>query len=179
MSTTVGAWPGGGAGRRLARPLTVVVVVAALALTALFVRADLDVRHQTHRADVQAAHLATQRRSVLHRIDRRRHELADAQEQLAAGRRTIGILDGQLASLRTALGTSSKNLANARHNVADTQSKIFAQASRINALGQCLNGVGNALNALAVGDENSALTSLQLVAAPCQQAAAEIPGISG
>lgn len=179
MSTTVGALPGGGARRRFARPLLVVGIVAALVVAALAVRSDLEVRRQTHAANVQAARLASERTAVLHEIDRRRHELADAQQQLAGGQRTLGILATQLTAVQNQLATASGNLDKAKHSVDDTRTRIFEQAGRINALGQCLNGVGNALNALAVGDENSAVSSLQRVAGACQQAAAQLPGIGG
>jgi septal ring factor EnvC (AmiA/AmiB activator) len=179
MSTTVGELPGGGARRRFARPLLAVGVVAALVATALAVRSDLEVRHQTHAASVTAARLARERRGVVHEIDRRRHELADAQQQLAGGRRTLGLLDTQVASVRKELAAREQDLEKAQHNVADTRTRISEQRARIGALGQCLNGVGSALNALAVGDDHSAVSSLEYVAAACQQAAAQIPGIGG
>jgi septal ring factor EnvC (AmiA/AmiB activator) len=179
MSVTVGALPEGGARRRLARPLLVVGIVVVLVMAALAVRADLQVRRQTHAAKVHAAKLASDRRAVLHAIDRRRHELDDAQQQLANGQRTTKLLDGKVTAMRAQLARSAQDLDKAKHNVVDSKTKIYEQAARIGALGDCLNGVGNALNALAVGDDNSAVGSLQNVATACQQAAAEIPGIGG
>ena len=94
--------------------------------------------------------------------------LSSAQAVLVktAGERTV--LQNQLVATAHELDTAEASLSSSQTGLSDANKSIATQGVDIAVLNTCLGGVEQALNAIAVGDDNGAVTSISAVSGSCQ-----------
>jgi beta-xylosidase len=77
-------------------------------------------------------------------------------------------LQAQLTATAHELATAEASLSSARTGLSDAKTSVASQGVDIAVLNTCLGGVEQALNAIAVGDDNGAVTSISAVSGSCQ-----------
>jgi chromosome segregation ATPase len=100
------------------------------------------------------------------------HHITVVLGELATVRHDLSILKGQVGVATTTLAQTTTQLKGVQAALATAQSNVSHQTSTISDLQTCLGGVTQALNALAVNDQNRAVTALNGVATSCQNAVA-------
>jgi hypothetical protein len=100
-----------------------------------------------------------------------RHQTTVVVSDLAAVRRDLHILDGQVQTDTASLTSNTAQLKNMQTALLQAQSTVSAQGSTINGLQTCLGGVEQSLNALSIGDQAKGLAALSAVSGTCQSVA--------
>jgi beta-xylosidase len=83
-----------------------------------------------------------------------------------AGQRNV--LQTQLTATAHELDTAEASLSNTQTGLSEAEKSVASQGVDIAVLNTCLGGVEQALNAIAVGDDNGAVTSISAVSESCQ-----------
>ncbi len=101
-----------------------------------------------------------------------RHHASTEAAELALLRRAVAVLKSQVAADSTTWNQDTADLQAAYAALMLTQADVSQQSSRIGALQLCLSGVRQALNALAIDNQQSAVSSLNAVTSSCTAASA-------
>ena len=120
-------------------------------------------------------HVRSELRQARSTLKTTRSNLALALRNLSSAQAVLLRTAGQRNVLEFELTTTAHELRNAESTLSSTQTSlsnaqhsVASQGVDIGVLDTCLGGVEQALNAIAVGDDNGAVTSISLVSGSCQ-----------
>ena len=102
-----------------------------------------------------------------HSLDTTRHHIAIVLGDLAVVRHGLRIIDGQITAGSVALAQDTSELKAVQTALVNAQANVSHQTVTIGNLQTCLGGVEQALNALAVADQNQAISALNSVTTSC------------
>jgi hypothetical protein len=105
-------------------------------------------------------------------LDVTRHHIEVVLAHLATVRHDLNLVNAQVVVDTTMLAQDTTQLQGMQSALVNAQADVSHQTSAIGDLQACLGGVEQALNALAVNDQNRAISALNAVSPSCTNAVA-------